>query len=188
MSLNEGRLACWLVHVEDGYQANPYHNRTHAADVLRNLHVIMCRGGLAAAGLGDDLTVLGTYLAAVVHDFEHRGVNNDFLVRSGDGLALLYNDRSPHENHHLAASWGLLIKHNLLRALSHKQKELLRRLMIDNAAEGGSFLLKLRRTSSLTRRAGVPGGSVVAAAGPGAAADALGTWEDDHDNRSLHLQ
>jgi len=58
----------------------------------------------------------------VVHDFEHRGVNNDFLVRSGDGLALLYNDRSPHENHHLAASWGLMIEHNLLRGLNHKQK------------------------------------------------------------------
>jgi hypothetical protein len=39
--------------------------RTHAADVLRNVHVIMSRGGLAAAGLGDDLAVLATYLAAV---------------------------------------------------------------------------------------------------------------------------
>jgi hypothetical protein len=28
-----------------------------------------------------------------LHDFEHRGVNNDFLVKSSDGLALLYNDR-----------------------------------------------------------------------------------------------
>jgi hypothetical protein len=53
----------------------------------------------------------------VVHDFEHRGVNNDFLVRSSDALALLYNDASPHENHHLAASWGLLVEHDFLRSM-----------------------------------------------------------------------
>jgi hypothetical protein len=44
-------------------------------------------------------------------------VNNDFLVRSADALALLYNDHSPHENHHLAASWGLLVEHNFLRSM-----------------------------------------------------------------------
>lgn len=57
-----------------------------------------------------------------MHDFEHRGVNNDFLVRSFDALALLYNDRSPHENHHLAAAWGLLVEHNFLGGISHKNK------------------------------------------------------------------
>lgn len=32
--------------VPQGYPANPYHNRVHAADVLRNLHVIVTRGGV----------------------------------------------------------------------------------------------------------------------------------------------
>lgn len=50
-----------------------------------------------------------------MHDYEHRGVTNDFLVRIGDALALLYNDRSPHENHHLAASWALLAEYNFMR-------------------------------------------------------------------------
>ena len=35
------------------------------------------------------------YIAAVIHDFGHKGVNNDFLIKSHDRLALLYNDRSP---------------------------------------------------------------------------------------------
>ena len=38
----------------------------------------------------------------------HRGVNNDFLIRSSDPLALLYNDASPLENHHVAAAFTLM--------------------------------------------------------------------------------
>lgn len=44
----------------------------------------------------------------MVHDFEHLGVNNDYLVRMHDQLATLYNDKSPLENHHLAAAFELL--------------------------------------------------------------------------------
>ena len=47
--------------------------------------------------------LLGALLSAVIHDFEHRGVNNDFLIQSGDDLAIRYNDKSPMENHHLVS-------------------------------------------------------------------------------------
>lgn len=46
----------------------------------------------------------------VVHDFEHGGLTNDFLVNSLDVLAVRYNDRSPLENHHLAAAFTLMRK------------------------------------------------------------------------------
>jgi hypothetical protein len=63
--LDEGRLARWLVRLEQGYPPNPYHNRTHAADVTRNVHVLLTRGGMAAAAAADDLSTLAAYLAAV---------------------------------------------------------------------------------------------------------------------------
>lgn len=44
----------------------------------------------------------------VVHDFEHGGLTNDFLVNSLDRLAVRYNDRSPLENHHLAAAFTIM--------------------------------------------------------------------------------
>lgn len=47
-------------------------------------------------------------LLQVVHDFEHGGLTNDFLVNSLDNLAVRYNDRSPLENHHLAAAFTLM--------------------------------------------------------------------------------
>ena len=88
---------------------NPYHNRTHAADVLQTLHVLLHRGGLVP-GYADPITLLACYLAAIVHDFEHVGFNNDFLVNSSDPLAVRYNDRAPMENHHLAAAFSLLAR------------------------------------------------------------------------------
>lgn len=36
------------------------------------------------------------------HMLAQRGVNNDFLVKSSDPLAVLYNDASPLENHHVS--------------------------------------------------------------------------------------
>lgn len=48
------------------------------------------------------LTLFTCYLAAIVHDYEHKGVNNDFLIKSSDTLALRYNDISP-----LVGCWGL---------------------------------------------------------------------------------
>ena len=52
--------------------------------------------------------LLACYLAAIIHDYEHRGVNNDFLIKTSDPLALLYNDSSPMENHHVAAAFLLM--------------------------------------------------------------------------------
>ena len=62
------------------------------------------------------------YLSAVCHDLDHKGLNNDFLVKSADALAIEYNDLSPLENHHLAQSFRLLTRPDC-NVLSHLSKE-----------------------------------------------------------------
>eukprot|EP00877_Chromochloris_zofingiensis_P004947 jgi/Chrzof1/14453/Cz09g03150.t1 len=63
--LDEVKLARYLMRIEDGYPPNPYHNRSHAADVLRSAHVLVTRGGVLYSGGGDDISLLACYLAAV---------------------------------------------------------------------------------------------------------------------------
>ena len=59
----------------------------HAADVLQTMHMIVHQGGLTPH-YADQHTVLSCYLAAVIHDFEHRGLSNDFVVNAGDKVAV----------------------------------------------------------------------------------------------------
>ena len=130
--LNELKLARVLRRIEDGYPDNPYHNRTHAADVLQSMHVMLTRGGVGAA-VQDKLCHLAAYMSAMVHDFEHGGLNNDFLVKSSDILAIRYNDKSPLENHHLAGAFSVmrLPECNFMDSMTNDSVETFRRLTID---------------------------------------------------------
>jgi len=109
LKLKEVKLARFLLRIEDGYLDNPYHNRTHAADVLRTLNAIATRGGVLSAisrqqpppsedfvqdlenegsseqvltvHIGEVLTMLAVFLAAIIHDYEHLGLTNAFLIQ-----------------------------------------------------------------------------------------------------------
>ncbi|KAG2493194.1 hypothetical protein HYH03_008614 [Edaphochlamys debaryana] len=116
--INPSTLARLLRAVEAGYSPTiPYHNSTHAADVLQTLHVLMHGTGLTAHYV-DRLGLLAAYWAAIVHDHGHPGLTNDFLISTCDPLAVRYNDRSPLENHHCASSFALLLRPEL-DALAH---------------------------------------------------------------------
>lgn len=76
---------------------------------------------------------MAALLAAAVHDVDHPGRNNKFLVESSHELALMYNDESVLENHHLAVAFKLLLQPecNFLQNLETAQMKALRRMMID---------------------------------------------------------
>jgi hypothetical protein len=50
------------------------------------------------------------YIAAGAHDFEHPGLNNPFLINTKNAYALTYNDISVLENHHIAATFKILLQ------------------------------------------------------------------------------
>lgn len=127
------QLVRCLKAIEDGYSDdNPYHNRKHAADVLQSMHLILHQGGLLP-GYADELTLLACYLAAAMHDFQHGGHTNDYLIRIEDTLALTYNDKSPLENHHMASAYTMMQdpSMNFLGSLDREDGVTVRRLLID---------------------------------------------------------
>jgi hypothetical protein len=84
------------------------HTSTHAADVLHAMYYFCTQSNVKHVVTDFDLACLFT--SAIIHDFDHPGVNNNFLASVLDFKAILYNDRSILENHHLARSFEILIK------------------------------------------------------------------------------
>ena len=70
--------------------------------------MLLCHGGLVETGLITKSQHLSSYWSAIVHDFEHGGLNNDFLIKTAHPWAVLYNDQSPLENHHVSAAARVL--------------------------------------------------------------------------------
>jgi hypothetical protein len=62
------------------------------------------------ASIMSSLELMALYTAAAMHDYDHPGRTNAFLVAIEDRKAILYNDRSVLENHHAASSWQLLCR------------------------------------------------------------------------------
>ncbi|XP_071942588.1 cGMP-inhibited 3',5'-cyclic phosphodiesterase 3A-like [Antedon mediterranea] len=64
------------------------------------------------------LELMALYTAAAMHDYDHPGRTNAFLVATSAPEAILYNDRSVLESHHAAASWKLLLSKSEFNFLS----------------------------------------------------------------------
>jgi hypothetical protein len=76
---------------------------------------------------------MSAIFASAVHDVDHPGVTNQFLINTKSDLALMYNDESVLENHHLAVAFKLLQadERNIFAHLSGKQTKTLRKMVID---------------------------------------------------------
>ena len=94
--------------IQHGYKKITYHNKTHAADLCQTFNYFLIGGGVREVIKLDNLECIAAYVAACVHDFEHPGVNNVFLVNKNDIIAIRHNDTSVLESHHIAAAFELM--------------------------------------------------------------------------------
>ncbi|XP_043200847.1 cAMP-specific 3',5'-cyclic phosphodiesterase 4C-like isoform X1 [Amphibalanus amphitrite] len=108
-----------------------YHNRTHAADVVQSTSVLLRSPALETVFTA--LEELAALFASAIHDVDHPGLTNQYLVNTSSELALMYNDESVLENHHLAVAFKLLQNDNcdIFASLSRKQRLSLRKMVID---------------------------------------------------------
>merc|ERR1711871_408997 len=79
----------FLSKVSQGYRNNPYHNWRHGFSVLQFAYTMLRETHLKCEL--SRLQMFGLLLAAVAHDVDHTGRNNDFEMKSDSDLAIQYN-------------------------------------------------------------------------------------------------
>lgn len=126
-------LENFLNRIEEGYRHRhlPYHNNSHGADVAQTMHCVLYQTGLMKCLT--DLEILAALIGSLVHDYDHTGTTNNFLIRTGAEVALIYNDRSVQENHHISAAFRIMKEDdcNVLSNLSCEEYRKFRTLIIE---------------------------------------------------------
>ncbi|XP_060035450.1 high affinity cAMP-specific and IBMX-insensitive 3',5'-cyclic phosphodiesterase 8A isoform X4 [Erinaceus europaeus] len=133
LGCSEPTLRAWLETIEAHYhQSNPYHNSTHAADVLHATAYFLGKERIKQTlDPSDEAAAL---IAAVVHDVDHPGRTNSFLCNADSPLALLYNDTAVLESHHAALAFQLTVgdmRCNIFRNMQRSEYRTLRQSIID---------------------------------------------------------
>ncbi|XP_054456610.1 cGMP-inhibited 3',5'-cyclic phosphodiesterase 3A-like [Anoplopoma fimbria] len=102
--------------------------------LVSKMNSVLEDGYGSLAGLIPGLELMALYVAAAMHDYDHPGRTNAFLVATSAPQALLYNDRSVLENHHAASAWNLFMSRpefNFLANLEHVEFKRFRFLVIE---------------------------------------------------------
>lgn len=133
LNCSETTLRSWLQIIEANYHSsNPYHNSTHAADVLHATAYFLCKERIKQTL--DPLDEVAALIAATIHDVDHPGRTNSFLCNAGSELAILYNDTAVLESHHAALAFQLTTgddKCNIFKNMERNDYRTLRQGIID---------------------------------------------------------
>ncbi|CAK6442403.1 unnamed protein product [Pipistrellus nathusii] len=133
LKCSDTTLRLWLQTIEAHYHSsNPYHNSTHAADVLQATAYFLCQERVKRTL--DSVDKAAALIAATVHDVDHPGRTSPFLCNAGSELAVLYNDLAVLESHHAALTFQLTTrddKINIFKNLERSDYRTLRHAIID---------------------------------------------------------
>ncbi|KAJ3323631.1 hypothetical protein HDU76_013604 [Blyttiomyces sp. JEL0837] len=114
LEISEEKLAAYVLTVRKNYRLNAYHNFTHAACVVHAIYMLITKGVFASYGF-DEVDGFAMFLAALNHDIDHRGTNNQFQKTASTALASFYST-SIMERHHFNHAMTILssLGHDLL--------------------------------------------------------------------------
>lgn len=105
LKIHQDKASKFFQRIESSYNYLPYHNSIHAADLLKTVRLILFDTPLCSKFTEAELACI--IIGGAIHDVDHPGVNNNFLMMLNHPLAVLYNDASVLENHHLALSFEI---------------------------------------------------------------------------------
>ncbi|KNC46537.1 cGMP phosphodiesterase [Thecamonas trahens ATCC 50062] len=129
--IEEEILETFLHTVRHNYHETPFHNFHHCFCVTQMLYCIIHACDEVEFFL-TPLERLSVMVATIIHDLDHRGLNNNYHINSRSDLAINYNDQSVLENHHCATGFRILQRPrcNILQHLSLEDYKFVRKTVI----------------------------------------------------------
>ena len=93
--INYSNFENFIELIRKGYnRKNSYHTDLHAADVQQTCYLFFRYGGLKDVLRLNDLDCAAFLISAIIHDFKHPGMTNNFLINSKNEIALRYNGKN----------------------------------------------------------------------------------------------
>ena len=124
-----------IYRIAQGYhRKNPYHNDLHAADTLQTIFIYNNYSKFQIILKLSDLDLFSIFFSAIIHDYGHPGLNNNYLIKTKDDLAIKYNDISVLENYHVSEAFNIILKNpknNIFENLSEDDYKLCRKTIIE---------------------------------------------------------
>jgi hypothetical protein len=104
--IEEHTLRAFISSIARTYRPVAYHSFYHGFDVALSSYRLVRR--TEVLDVIKEIEALSLLVAALGHDADHPGNDNQFEIDSGSSLALCYNDISVLENHHAATTFAVL--------------------------------------------------------------------------------
>ena len=100
----------WCQKISEGYiRNNYYHNDLHAADITQTCMLYFKLGEFDKTHKFNKSDLCSLFLSCICHDYQHPGVNNNFLKETSNKLSIRYNDASILENMHISSTFKLIL-------------------------------------------------------------------------------
>lgn len=126
------KLKNLVADVERNYKRVPYHNFSHAFNIIHMTYYLLRTTKLR--DLIEDLDVLALMVGAMGHDIDHSGMNNMYYQKIRHPMALAVNDNSVLENYHGYMLFKLLQTeaNNILESLTTAEYNRFRKATIES--------------------------------------------------------
>jgi hypothetical protein len=129
--IDEANLRHFIKDAEKNYKRVPYHNFTHAFNIVHMCYYLARTTKLRE--YLEDIDLLSLMVAALGHDLDHSGMNNIYYQKIKHSLAMTVNDSSVLENYHGYMLFKLLSRpeNSILDHLTHSEYVRFRKAAIE---------------------------------------------------------
>ena len=111
----------------------PYHNDLHAVDVLQVCYHLSSILDLRNEMDLSFIDMFGFFIAAIIHDYKHPGLNNNYLINKRAALAIKYNDISVLESYHVSSAFKVMShpSSNIFSELQVEEYRVIRKRIVE---------------------------------------------------------